>query len=222
MFHRLTNLLFPPRCILCQKFLEKDETDLCHHCRQNAPVLEKAKFKVSFLAGWTALWYYKDDVRGSLLRYKFYGRRHYAKPYARLLAMRLQKEELTDFDIYTWVPVSRLRRIRRGYDQVALLAKALGKELNITPACTLRKIRNTPPQSGIREDAHRRANVLGAYRTVRQADVKGKRVLLLDDVITSGATASECARTLLIAGAKEVYCATVAATSRDHKNTKTK
>lgn len=222
MFRRLINLLFPPRCILCRKFLGKQETDLCHHCRENAPVLEKTKFKVSFLAGWTALWYYKDDVRGSLLRYKFYGHRHYAKAYARLLAMKLQAEGLTDFDILTWVPIAPLRHLRRGYDQVELIAIALGKELEVTPQRTLRKIRNTPPQSGIREDAHRRANVLCAYRCIRPSEIKGKRVLLLDDIITSGATASECARTLLIAGAKEVYCAAIANAGRDSRKSKIK
>ena len=66
------------------------------------------------------------------------------------------------------------------------------------------------PQSGISGEAERRANVLGAYRVKDPAAVKGKRILLMDDVITTGATAGECARVLLTAGAKCVSCAAVA------------
>ena len=84
------------------------------------------------------------------------------------------------------------------------------KELGITPCKTLRKFRNTPPQSGIKNIYRRRANVLGAYKPVSPENIRGKRILLLDDIITTGATASECARVLLTAGAKEVYCAAIA------------
>lgn len=210
MLHCFFALLFPPRCVLCHKFLQKEEQDLCRHCRENAPNYEKTNFPFSFLAGWTAVWYYKDTVRESLLRYKFAGRRSYAPAYGRALAMKLQTAGLTDFDVLTWVPVSSLRRLRRGYDQVALLVDAVGKELGITPCKTLRKFRNTPPQSGIKNIYRRRANVLGAYKPVNPENIRGKRILLLDDIITTGATASECARVLLTAGAKEVYCAAIA------------
>ena len=111
----------------------------------------------------------------------------------------------------TWVPVSTLRKLRRGYDQSALLAKALGKELGTEPVSTLKKIRNNKTQSSLRDSAHRRANVLGAYRVINADAVRGKRILLVDDVFTTGATAGECARMLLTAGAKEVHCAAIAA-----------
>ncbi len=210
MFHRLLALLFPPRCVLCRKFLTKEETDFCHACRIDAPEYKKSNSRFSFLAGWTAVWYYKDNVRRSILRFKFSGRRSYAPAYGRVLAMKLQKEHRDDFDILTWVPIAPLRWLSRGYDQVELLAEAVGKELNVTPVRTLRKIRNTPPQSGIKDVYRRRANVLGAYKAVSPEQVKGKRVLLLDDVLTTGATASECARVLLTAGAKEVFFASIA------------
>lgn len=217
MFSRLLDLLFPPRCVLCRRFLPKEETDLCHHCRQNAPELEKSNFKLSFVAGWTGIWYYKDMVRSSLIRYKFSGRRCYAPAYGRMLAMHLQRKGFAEFDVLTFVPIAPLRRLTRGYDQVELLSRALGKELDVKSVCTLRKIRNTPPQSGINDVSRRRANVLGAYKITDPVLVRGKRVLLLDDIITTGATASECARVLLSAGAKEVFCAAVAAANHDTK-----
>ena len=217
MFQRLLALLFPPRCILCKCFLPKEQTDLCHHCREHAPEFGMPKTKLSFLEVWTAVWYYKDTVRESILRYKFSGRRSYAPAYGRILAMKLQKEGLDNFDLLTWVPIAPLRRLRRGYDQVELLANGVGDALGVAPTKTLRKIRNTPPQSGIANVSHRRANVLGAYRPVQPELIRGKRILLLDDVITTGATVSECARTLLTAGAKEVVCAALAASSYNSK-----
>ena len=217
MLHRILALLFPPKCTLCRKLLDKDETDLCRCCRTEAPEITKPNFKLQFLAGWTAVWYYKDDVRKSLLRYKFYNARSYADVYGRILAMKLQKEHSGDFDLLTWVPISTLRRWKRGFDQVELIALAVGRELGIEPVPTLKKIRNTPPQSGIRDSAKRRANVLGAYRVIDPATIAGKRLLMLDDIITTGATASECGKTLLTAGAKEVFCAAVAAASHDKK-----
>jgi len=163
------------------------------------------------------VWYYEGNVRDSLIRYKFSGRRSYAPAYGRALAMKLQSKSLDDFDILTWVPVAPLRRLKRGYDQVELLAKAVGNELSVTPVKTLRKNRNTPPQSRIQDAASRRANVLGAYRPFQPEAIRGKRILLLDDIITTGATASECARVLLTAGAREVHCAAVAVTNHNSK-----
>ena len=81
----------------------------------------------------------------------------------------------------------------------------------LTP--TLCKQRNTQPQSGTGDAAKRRANIAGAYRMRKGVDVKEKRVLLIDDIVTTGSTLSECARVLGKAGAEQVVCATVARTA---------
>jgi ComF family protein len=162
------------------------------------------------------LWYYDGSVRESVLDFKFRGIRSHARSYGRLLAMKLVREGLDDFDILSWVPVSPLRRWRRGYDQVELIARAVGEALGTQPKPLLKKVRHVPPQSGIAGAAERRANVLGAYKVPNPALVAGKRILLLDDIITTGATISECAKTLLAAGAKEIYGVAVAA-ARLHK-----
>ena len=199
--------------------LENGETDLCRHCRVEAPECAVYSTKFSFLDSWTAVWYYEDPVRGSVLRYKFSSARHYADCYGRMLAMRLLERFPEGFDCLTWVPISRLRKFRRGYDQVELLARAVGRELGMEPVRLLQKIRNNPPQSGISGQAERRANVLGVYRLKASADVENKKILLLDDVITTGATAGECARVLLTGGASEVHFGAVAA-ARHHGKTK--
>ena len=109
---------------------------------------------------------------------------------------------------------SSLRKLTRGYDQVELLANAVGRELGMHPVPLLKKVRHNRPQSGISDAAKRRANVLGAYREVNRQAISGKRILLLDDILTTGATAGEAARVLLTAGASEVHCAAVAASRK--------
>lgn len=211
LYHFLMELLFPPKCVLCRKLLKSGEMDLCGDCRADAPEYPGKKINIRFLDSFAAVWYYEGNVRGSILRYKFYNARSYAPSYGRILGMKLLREYPEGFDVLTWVPVSRLRKLRRGYDQVELLARAVGRELELSPIPTLKKIRNNRPQSRLKDPAARKANVLGAYRMLDGADVKGKRIVLLDDILTTGSTAGECARVLLTAGASEVHCAVLAA-----------
>ena len=211
LYYFLMNLLFPQKCILCGRLLKKQEQDLCRGCRVDSPEYPVRKETRQFLDSFTAVWYYEGNVRRSLIRYKFYGARSLADGYGRLLAMKLLQLHPEGFDCLTWIPVSRLRKLRRGYDQVELIANAVGRELGMRPVPLLKKVRHNPPQSGISDASKRRANVLGAYRELNGAEIAGRRILLLDDILTTGATAGECARVLLTCGAKEIHCAAVAA-----------
>lgn len=214
MIRRVLRILYPPKCLLCQKLLDKQETDLCHSCRMEQPEFFTAKKNISFIAQWTALWYYVGDVRNCLHRFKFYGVRSHAKPLGRLLAMHLMKEGFDKVDLITWAPISLKRNWERGYDQDKLICKAVAKELELPAASVLKKHRHTQAQSSLMDASQRRANVLGAYKVRDPKLVAGKRILLIDDIVTTGATASECARTLLTAGAKEVIFAAVAASEK--------
>ena len=214
---RIAGLLFPPKCVLCGGLLEADELDLCHTCRIEGPECPVSRIRLPFLDSWVAVWHYEHTARRSLLRYKFRGYRSYASCYGRLLAMKLQQEHPEGFDCLTWVPISVLRKLTRGFDQVELLAKTVGSELGMEPTPLLRKIRHNRPQSGISGQAQRRANVLGVYKVIHPEQIPGMRILLLDDIITTGSTAGECARVLLTAGAKEVHCGAVAAARHNSK-----
>lgn len=213
----LTSLLYPEKCILCGSVLKKAEIDMCHSCRKQTEECPASKVKIPFLDSWTALWYYEGNVRRSLLRYKFYGRQNYGQSYGRLLAMKLLREDKGDYDFVTWIPISDQRRRKRGFDQVELLAKSVSAESGIPMMATMKKLRHNKPQSGITGYAQRRANVLGVYEILRRVDVKEKRILLLDDILTTGATAGEAARVLLTAGAKEVHLAVIATANRENK-----
>ena len=211
MFRKLMRLLFPPKCLLCGRLLSPEEKDLCTDCRAAPPICQKSPSKAHFVEKQTVMWYYTDTVRRCILRYKFYGRRAYCRSLGCLLAARLTEEYPEGLPVLTWVPISRRRRITRGYDQTELLAKQVAKTLGIPAVSTLVKIRHSRPQSSLRDPAARRANVLGAFKVKNREALTGKTLLLLDDIITTGATVSECAKTLLTAGAKEVHCAALAA-----------
>ena len=211
----LAQLLFPEKCVLCGQVLEGGMVDLCRDCREQTKDYPEGKYKPQFLDSFVAVWYYEGKVRKSLLRYKFYNARSLAVNFGRLLAMKLDREHPRNFDLITWVPVSSLRKLRRGYDQVELLAKEVGRELEIEPVPLLKKIRHNRSQSRISDAAARRANVQGVYRYTGRVPIAGKRILLLDDVLTTGATAGEAARILRTAGAKEVHCAVIAAARKE-------
>lgn len=214
----LRELLFPRKCMLCGRLLTEEQLDMCPDCRSEVPEYPhrvtnsdgKGKNNLHFLDSFIAVWYYEGNVRNSIRRFKFGRAIHLAPKFGRLLAMKLLTAGVDHFDVLTWVPVSRARRRQRGFDQCELLAKSVASELGVTPVRLLRKIRNTPPQSGISSPDARKANVLGAFKMLPDADVRGKVILLLDDVYTTGATTEECARVLLSAGAKEVHCAAIA------------
>lgn len=208
-------VFFPEKCVLCGGLLEKEGTDLCETCKSDTKSYRKCKYAPHFLDSVLAVWYYEGNVRRSLLRFKFYGARRYGAAYGRCLAARLSQEPELGFDLITWIPISPLRKLCRGYDQGAILAKAVGKALKTKPVPLLRKTRHNRAQSSLRDYSARKANVLGVYRVKNPALLTGKRILLLDDIFTTGATASEAARVLRTAGAKEVHCAVIAAARKE-------
>ena len=132
------------------------------------------------------------------------------------LTARCAAEEFGgEFDAITWVPVSRKRLRRRGFDQARYLAGSLCVEWHVEPQETLRKILDNPPQSGLEDADARRANVLGAYEAVHPERIAGKRFLLVDDICTTGSTLGEAARVLRQAGAADVLGLTLAVTREE-------
>ncbi len=207
MLDRLLELLYPRKCVFCTKLLSREETDLCTQCRRSLPYCSGKDLRIPYSERTVAVFYYEDNVREAVLRYKFGGQMQYSRAFGRLLAMKAAE---LDFDLICHVPVSRARRRERGYDQAQKLAAAVGRELGSKPRNILKKTRNNPAQSGIKSPEQRRANVLGVYRVLDRESVQGKKILLIDDVATTGATLSECCRTLKDAGAAQVSCAVLA------------
>lgn len=208
----LLDLLFPPKCVFCGKVLDSGESGICARCQRELPWLtgSEAEQTGEFFSLCAAPLRYQNKVRDSIRRYKFKGRRGYHKVYGRLVAQCIHDHLAGRYDLITWVPLSPQRKKERGYDQAFLLASAAALELGEVAVETLRKERDNAAQSGITEDAQRRANVLGAYTPVDPELVASRRILLIDDVVTTGSTLSECARTLRTMGAEDVVCAALA------------
>lgn len=215
----LLDLLFPPRCAFCQKLLKQGETGFCSRCQTELPwiVGQAAEQKPEFISLCVSPLWFQGEVRESIHRYKFSDRSCYAGTYVHLMAQCVSDHLADRFDLISWVPLSAKSLKKRGYDQSRLLAEGIAQELGADIVQTLRKVRNTRVQSGLSEEAERRANVLGAYEVTNTAQIEGKRVLLVDDVVTTGSTLSECARILRTYGAADVVCVTLAR-ARGKKN----
>ena len=205
----LLDLLFPPKCPFCGALLEKGEL-LCPKCQKDLPWLTgpAGKRPVELTGGCVSALRYEGKVRKAIHGYKFSGRSGRSKVFGLLIAQCVTDQGLTA-DLISWPSISRKRLRQRGYDQGELLAREVGKLLGLPVARTLNKA-HRPAQSGLAGAAERRANLLGAYTALDPEIFRGKTVLLVDDVFTTGATLSECAGTLRMAGAGEVLCATLA------------
>ncbi|MBE7004489.1 MAG: ComF family protein [Ruminococcaceae bacterium] len=212
--HLLLDLLFPPKCPFCGAL---DVHGVCSKCEKALPRMETALREGAPYGKCAVPLKYEGAVREAILRFKFRGGQSAAEGLGMLLAQCAAEELGGEFDIVTWAPVSEKRRRERGYDQAELLARAAAKCWDTRPERLLKKLRDNPPQSGLGA-AERRGNVLGIYGAAQPDKIKDARVLLIDDIVTTGSTLGECVRVLKESGAQSVVCACVAsATTQTHK-----
>lgn len=212
---RLLDVLFPPKCAFCGRLLPDGVREICPECEKELPRTRGKMRKIDFIPRVISPLRYEALVREALLRYKFRAAPARGRVYGRMIARELADLGYTNFDCVTWVPLSRRRLHRRGYDQARILAEEVAKALDKPCEKLLNKSRNVRPQSSLRSADARRANVSGCYTVPTTSRAEGKRLLLIDDIVTTGATLSECARMLMLAGAAEVTAATVASAIND-------
>lgn len=210
-FSSVLDFLFPPKCMFCRRVLKNNEQGCCQKCAESLAIDLPERTGSSFERCCAPL-VYKDSVRGALIRFKFQDRPGYATGLGRIMAQCIQKHYAGAYDLITWVPVSAQRLRQRGYDQAMLLAMAAALELGDVAVETLKKCKDTPAQSSLDGAEQRRDNVVDAYAPVDPELVRGKRVLLVDDIVTTGATLEEASRTLKGAGAAAVLAVAVAQT----------
>jgi ComF family protein len=151
---------------------------------------------------------YEGVLRELIHLYKYGKVRTLARPLSGWLAQALPRDEA--FDALVPVPLYWRRRLQRGFNQAELLARGLSRRTGIPVVTALGRVRPTPTQAGLSTSARRR-NVAKAFRA---RDVQGNRILLIDDVMTTGATATSCALALKQAGARRVALLTVARVDR--------
>jgi len=150
---------------------------------------------------------YEGTLLEAIHLLKYRGRTSLVRPLASILAGTI---DCTGYDIITPVPLHRRRLQERGFNQSLLLARCLAKESHLSlDYVNLRRIRATAPQTGLR-GRERTSNVKRAFSVKNSVPFAGKRVLLVDDVYTTGATVTECSQALKAAGAREVGVLTLA------------
>lgn len=214
LIQTLLNLLYPPKCPFCGKAGANTAGGPCSHCQNADFWLEGAQAVVSgesFARCACTVWY-QMPVRNAVLQFKFSGRKGYAKAYGTVLAKTIRTYLPGSYDRISWVPVSPDTLKRRGYDQAQLLAQEAAKALGQTALPLLEKTGKNQPQSSLAHGNQRQANVAGVYTVPHSVEVAGQRVLLIDDILTTGATLNEAARTLRQAGATQVVAATLCRT----------
>lgn len=201
--------LAPPQCRLCGYPLPHalPEAPLCGACAADPPAYDRARAALR----------YDDGSRGLILAFKHADRTDTAPAFGRWLA-RAGAELLAEADLIAPVPLHRWRLLKRGYNQAAILAQALARETGATLLPDLlQRVRATASQQGLGGRARLLNITAGAFRAHpwHRRRIDGARVLLVDDVLTTGATVEACARVLCRAGAAGVDVLTLARVVRD-------
>src|SRR5947209_13480016 len=232
LFQAAVSLLYPATCTICGKNVRAGEY-LCDECDGNlirivAPFCQTCSepFEGSIQSAFTcancahrtiyfdaavAAYRGRGIVREVIHEFKYGRKIHLRHLVARWLHAALDDERLCGrrFDVIVSVPLHPARQRERGFNQASLLAELLSAETSIPAKPVLERIRYTTTQTAL-DRAERMENLHNAFRLRKNADVRGLRVLLIDDVLTTGSTLSECARVLKRAGALSVLAATAA------------
>ena len=201
----LVDLVFPPRCLTCDALADP----FCAGCRSEIAAVEPGAPVPAGVADVLSAGYHEKALRKAVLRLKFGRKTALSAPLGALLAGELAKvRETWRPDALTPVPIHWTRQLERGYNQAELLADAVSRELHLPLLPALTRVRRTRHQVGLSRE-ERVANPKGTFAAVSRIPVKGLRIVLVDDVRTTGATLSECASVLRTAGAAETYAVTV-------------
>jgi len=204
------DLLYPTKCIVCRKRMSPGIPTICPVCRESLPFAVNIHTKGKYLDDCVSAVRYEGKMREAILRYKFGDAQIYHIAFGELVAERIYEDYHGEYDVLSWVPLAPDRKKERGYDQVELMARNVSGRLMVPLVPLLKKRRGVSAQSLASSPEERRANISGAYRVIDPALVQGRRILIIDDVVTTGATLSECAKMLCMAGAEKVLCATLA------------
>ena len=209
LFDIILDIIFPKQCSICGKL----GTDLCDNCYKNLKKFEidnelKDKFFV---------YEYTDIIRKLLINYKFNDCSYLYRTFSSALKNNKKLYEfLKGYEVIIPVPLHRKRFLERGYNQSDLIAKEIVNSFNqksnnkmIYAKDVLLKNKNIKPQS-TKNAKKRRKDVEGIYSIKNNIVIKNKKIIIFDDIYTTGSTVNECKKTLLINGAKEVGICTLA------------
>jgi ComF family protein len=218
----VADFFLPRFCPACNKKLKPEEKYVCPECLSKIKTADeerlsfeyKKKFeKDKIISGFSSLFIFeKEKELQSIIHALKYNRRFLAGSFLGMLAARSLSLtfEKWNINLILPIPLHPLKKAERGYNQSFYITKALSTEIKVPfNSRILKRIRFTSSQT-IMTLKERRENVLGAFKVTNMEKIKGRNILLIDDVITTGATISECGKVLLNSGANKVYAASVA------------
>lgn len=191
-------IIKPPICMRCGKPIQDELAEFCHDCE-----IKNFHFKRG-----VAVFAYSSAMKKSMYAFKYNNRREYGRYYGRVMAERFYDTvKGWGCDVLMPVPLHKYKFIKRGYNQAEVFARALSEEFGIpVDAHTLIRVRNTRPQKEL-SDVERKNNIENAFQT-RINSIKYKKVILVDDIYTTGTTINECAGVLKRAGVEDIYFVT--------------
>ena len=206
MIEAVENAFFPVRCPYCDKVIYHEQY-ACEECKSEMPELPITNY---IEGGYrcTSPFLYKERFSDAVKAFKFSNRAQYAKQLAFAVVTALNCVNKLEYDYITCVPMHPDQKIERGYNQSELLAKQCSALMKIDYIDALEKFKQNKPQHSLK-GSERRKNVKGVYRAINKDKIKGKKILLIDDIITTGNTLSECAKMLKKSGCEEIDCAAV-------------
>lgn len=203
LLSRLADLVWPKRavCMGCGSMAGFERDWMCEDCRRALAKNWLGAFPEEKLQGAAAAYHYRGPAGGAVRRLKFGSVRGLAEPMVRDMLRAYEQITPTGAEIVVPVPMHPKRLRQRGFNQSEVLAAGIAKGLDLPMSMALVRLRNTEQQSKLEDDA-RRTVLKDAF--CAEDSVAGRRVLLVDDVYTTGATARECAKALRAAGALSV------------------
>lgn len=211
IFYRIYCVIYPERCPYCGDLI-KSQRIACERCLEKLDELQKPIIRGTLGYRCVSSFVYDNLVKRMILRVKYYDRIQYLNQVAAVMAKDIRAVYGDyHFDIITSVPAHKKDLKERGYNQAEILAKCLSKQLSIPYADTLIKVKRTKKQQRLKYE-ERKKNLIGAFKIIDKDAVKGKRILMIDDIITTGATLGICCKTLSRAKPTLLCCATIATT----------
>ena len=214
LIEELLNLIFPNVCGFCGKI---EKSWLCDDCAKRFEFRINERIYMPLTREFEKELFiipYEDEFRESILSYKFFDKAYMYKTFSKII---LKSKKvcgiLRRYDIITIVPIHKNRKSKRGYDQSELIAREIAKNIpELKYIKTLKKIVNTKKQSSLSKMA-RMENVKNVYQIVN-VDIQNKKIILFDDIYTTGSTVNECAKVLKQNGAGEILVLTLARVTR--------
>ena len=209
--NHILNLIYPNVCGICGKICKESLCKKCEIKLKNIKKFKIDKIKDKNFEKHLYIFKYEGIIKEKLIEFKFNQKPYLYKTFVKFLIKNKKIcRFLKSYDIIIPVPIHYNRKLERGYNQSALIARQIAKQLDIKygDKVLYKKINNKPQSTKNKEE--RKQNVIGVYDVKNEYKILNKKILLLDDIYTTGSTVNECSRILKKTGAKKVDIITIA------------